>query len=94
MNQAKGSGILKSAKLGVVVIHALVTQLPEGVLQLIAAQQQLSSSFRAAAQINVQPVEVPLEGGQLQHSTKPTDYSHSPAELHACTGLLMTGKCA
>ena len=55
----------EGSQLGVVVIHALVAQLPEGVLQLITAQHELSLGLWAAAQVDVYPIERLLESQQL-----------------------------
>ena len=59
--QISDRALLENRKLGLAVIHALVTQLPQGVLQLIAAQQQLAAGFRAAAQVNIHSIESLLE---------------------------------
>lgn len=63
---------LENRKLGLAVVHALVTQLPEGVLQLRAAQQQLTASLRAATQVHIHFIESLLEVSQLHHSTTAT----------------------
>ena len=59
--------IPEGAQLSVIVVRALVAHLPEGVLQLITAQHELSLGLRAAAQIYVNPIERLLEAQQLRN---------------------------
>jgi len=61
--------ILECAQLSFIVVHALIAYFPQGILQLIAAQQQLSPRLRAAPQVDIQSIESLLEILQL-HITR------------------------
>jgi len=63
------SDILECAQLSFVIVHALIAHFPQGILQLITAEQQLSPGLRAAPQVNIQPIESLLEILQL-HITR------------------------
>ena len=61
LTQVSNRTLLENMKLRLSLILALITKVPEGVLQFTAAQQQLAPGFRAATQVNVQSIELLLE---------------------------------
>ncbi|KAA6421793.1 MAG: hypothetical protein FRX49_08112 [Trebouxia sp. A1-2] len=47
----KERNILECAQLSFVIVHALIAHFPQGILQLITAEQQLSPGLRAAPEV-------------------------------------------
>jgi len=77
--------ILECAQLSFVIVHALIAHFPQGILQLITAEQQLSARLRAAPQVNVQPIERLLEILQL-HTTKQRPFRSINSVDNCCSG--------